>query len=29
MLLDVREPWEYALCHIAGSLMLMLADPAQ
>jgi len=22
MLLDVREPWEYALCHIAGSLLM-------
>ena len=22
MLLDVREPWEYALCHIAGSVLM-------
>jgi rhodanese-related sulfurtransferase len=32
MLLDVREPWEYALCHIAGSVLMpmrTLADPTQ
>lgn len=24
-LLDVREPWEYQLCHIAGSRMMPMA----
>lgn len=30
LLLDVREPWEYQLCHIAGSqLMTMATVPAR
>ena len=30
LLLDVREPWEYQLCHIAGSLpMPMNSVPAR
>jgi len=26
VLLDVREPWEYAICHLAGSLLLSDQD---
>lgn len=26
LLLDVREPWEYELCHLAGSRLLPMRD---
>lgn len=26
LLLDVREPWEFAICHIAGSTMMPMAS---
>jgi rhodanese-related sulfurtransferase len=26
ILVDVREPWEFALCHIAGSVHIPLSD---
>ena len=30
LLLDVREPWEYELCHLTGSLLMpMQAVPAR
>lgn len=29
LLLDVREPWEYDLCHIANSQLMPLKDLAQ
>ena len=27
MLLDVREPWEFAICHLPGSILLHAGDP--
>lgn len=29
LLLDVREPWEYAHCHIEGSLLIPMRDIPQ